>query len=322
MPLRNADIARVLDEIADLLELGQENPFRIRAYRNAAREIDTLSLDIAGVVASGQPLPKIYGVGEDLAAKIAEIVQSGRCAFLDELRQRYPSGITTLLALPGLGPKRLRVLYEKLGVGSLADLQRAATEGRIRALAGFGEKTEQKIREAIEARLGTTAGQFKLAFARDYAERYLRYLEAEGAKAVIAGSYRRRKETLNDLDFLMASREAQKAIERFVRYGEVKEVLAQGSTKASIVLVCGLQADLRLVPPESFGAALQYFTGSKEHNVAVRRLALKRGLKINEYGVFRGDERIAGDTEESVYAALGLRPPPPEEREGEILQPL
>jgi DNA polymerase (family 10) len=317
MPVHNADIGRIFEEIADLLELGDENPFRVRAYRAAALELQRRDVDIAGLIARGEELPKIQGIGADLAAKVTEIVQSGGCRFLEELRARHPPGITQLFKLPGLGPRRVRVLYEELGVASLSDLQRAAREGRIRKLARFGEKSERKILESIEAQLGSQPGRFKRAFAARYAEPYKRYLEAGGDKVVIAGSYRRRAETVGDLDVLVTAKRPKDAIERFVRYSDVAQILARGSTRASVVLKSGLQVDLRVVPARSFGAALHYFTGSKTHNIAIRRLGLKRGLKINEYGVFRGKRHVAGETEESVYAALGLPWIPPERREGE-----
>ncbi|HYL23557.1 MAG TPA: DNA polymerase/3'-5' exonuclease PolX, partial [Burkholderiales bacterium] len=210
--------------------------------------------------------------------------------------------------LPGLGPKRVRALYKKR-IYSLPRLRQAAAQGRLHELAGFGEKTERRVLEAVDARL-SKARRFKLAFAAQYAEPYAKYLGA-----VVAGSYRRMKETVGDLDFLVASAHPGEAIERFVRYGEVKQILAKGTTKATVLLACGLQADLRVVAPESFGAALHYFTGSKAHNIAVRKLGLARGLKINEYGVFRGRRSIAGKTEESVYAAVGLPYIEPELRE-------
>lgn len=311
--VHNADIARAFEEIADLLELSDENPFRIRAYRNAARVLGELRLDLAAAIAEGKELPKIPGIGEDLAGKMREIASRGTCKLLEQLRRRFPKGITELLTLPGLGPKRARNLYQE-GIHSLALLRQAAADQRLREIAGFGEQTERRLLVAADARL-SKARRFKLALAAQYAEPLARYLGA-----VIAGSYRRRKETVGDLDFLVASNDPQSAIERFVRYGEVREALAKGTTKATVVLASGLQADLRVVPPESFGAALHYFTGSKAHNIAVRRLAMARGLKVNEYGVFRGARRIAGETEESVYAALGLPYIEPElrEEEGEI----
>jgi DNA polymerase (family 10) len=317
MPVHNADIGRVFEEIADLLELGDENPFRVRAYRAAALELQRRDIDVAGLIARGEELPKIRGIGADLAGKVAEIVKSGGCKFLEELRAHYPPGITQLFKLPGLGAKRVRLLHEELGVASLSDLQRAARDGRIRTLARFGEKSERKILESVEAQLGSQPGRFKRAVAARYAEPYKRYLETSADKVVIAGSYRRKTETLGDLDVLVTAKRPKDAIERFVRYPDVARILAQGSTRASVLLKSGLQVDLRVVPARSFGAALHYFTGSKTHNIAIRRLGLKRGLKINEYGVFRGKRRVAGETEESVYASLGLPWIPPERREGE-----
>lgn len=308
MPVHNADIARAFDEIADLLELRDENPFRVRAYRNAARVVGELGVDVAARLAEGAELPKLPGIGPDLAGKMQEIAATGSCKMLEQLRRKFPAGIGELLRLPGLGPKRVSALHGKR-IDSIADLERAAREGRLRDIAGFGEKTEQRVLEAAQAHL-SKARRFKLAVAAQYAEPYAKHLGA-----VIAGSYRRMKETVGDVDFLVASDKPEQAIERFVRYAEVKEVVAQGTTRAAVVLQCGLQADLRVVPRESFGAALHYFTGSKAHNIAVRKLGIARGLKINEYGVWRGRKRIAGETEESVYAAVGLPYIEPELRE-------
>ncbi len=313
MSVHNADIARCFDEIADLLELRDENPFRVRAYRNAARLIGELRLDLAQTLAKEGELPKLAGIGEDLAGKIGEIVESGTCKVLEQLRRKFPAGITELLTLPGLGPKRVRVLHQK-HISSLADLERAAREGRLHDIPGFGEKTEQRVLEAAAAR-SSKVQRFKLAMAAQYAEPYARHIGG-----VVAGSYRRMKETVGDLDFLVCSDKPEAAIERFVRYPEVKEVVAQGTTRAAVVLACGLPCDLRVVAPESFGAALHYFTGSKAHNIAVRKLGIDRGLKINEYGVWRGKRRVAGETEQSVYAAVDLPYIEPELREmnGEI----
>ena len=308
MPLHNADIAAVFEEIADLLELGDANPFRVRAYRNAARVVSGLSLDLAARLAEGAELPKLPGIGADLGGKMHEIAASGSCKLLEQLRRKFPSGITELLRLPGLGPKRVRALHDAR-IDSLEDLRRAARAGKLPVLPGFGEKTAQRITDAAEAQLGT-ARRFKLALAAQYAEPLAKYLGA-----TVAGSYRRMKDTVGDLDFLVVSDAPAKAVERFVRYAEVKEVLARGTTRSSVRLACGIQADLRVVPPQSFGAALHYFTGSKSHNIAVRKLGIERGLKVNEYGVWRGEKRIAGETEESVYAAVGLPTIEPELRE-------
>lgn len=321
MPIHNADIAAHFEEIADLLEIQGENPFRIRAYRNAARTVGDLGTELTAWVAQGEDLTRLPGIGKDLAAKIVEIIQTGTTAKLKELHKAVPASVTEMLKLPALGPKRVKVLMEELGIRNLKQLQRAAQSGKIRQLPGFGEKTEQHILQALQAHLGE-GGRIKLAVASQYAEALLAYLkQTRGVEeAVAAGSYRRAKETVGDLDILVTATTESPVMERFVGYDEVKKVLSQGSTRATVILRSGLQVDLRVVPTESFGAALQYFTGSKTHNIAVRRLGQQRGLKINEYGVFKGDKRIGGETEESVYGAVELPYIAPELREnrGEI----
>ncbi len=321
MPVNNADIAQVFESIADLLELGSENPFRVRAYRNAARILRNLALDLAAEVTAGRDLPKLPGIGPDLAGKIREIAATGTCGLAERLRKRYPAGIAELMRLPGLGPKRVATLYRTLKIKSLADLAKAAERGRVRELPGFGAKTEARVLEAVSARL-TKKPRFPLATAARYAEPLVDYLRQSDTadEVVVAGSYRRRSETVGDLDLLVTAKQPAEVIRRFTAYPEVKEITAAGETRASVVLACGLQVDLRVVPPESFGAALHYFTGSKAHNIAIRRRAQARGLKLNEYGVFRGERRVAGETEASVFAAVGLPYIPPELREdrGEI----
>jgi DNA polymerase (family 10) len=308
MAVHNADIAAAFEEIADLLELGDENPFRVRAYRNAARIVGGLSLDLAATLAVGKELPKLPGIGEDLDGKIHEIAASGTCKLLERLRKKFPAGITELLKLPGLGPKRLRALYERR-IASLDALERAARSGKLAEIPGFGEKTAARLLGAA-AEHAQKKKRFKLAVAAQYAEPFAKHLGA-----TVAGSYRRMKETVGDLDFLVASDKPASVIKRFAGYGEVKRVLAQGTTRASAVLTNGLQCDLRVVPKESFGAALHYFTGSKAHNIAVRKLGIARGLKINEYGVWKGKKRVAGETEGSVYKTVGLPYIEPELRE-------
>ena len=321
MPVHNADIAAIFEEIADLLEIRGDNPFRIRAYRNAARSVGEFGRDFKTLIDSGSEPPKLPGIGPDLTAKIHEIVTSGHCAALDKLRKELPPAITKLLRVPGLGPKRVQTLNRELGVETVAQLKQAARAGRIRDIAGFGMKTEQRILEALEAH-AEQAQRFKLSVATQYAEALVDYLKrVRGVKqVVVAGSYRRMKETVGDLDILVTAQVAGTVMERFVVYDEVRKVLEQGETRCSVILKSGLQVDLRLVPEESYGAALYYFTGSKAHNIAVRRLAQSQGLKINEYGVFKGERRVAGDTEESVFAAVGLHFIAPELREdrGEI----
>jgi len=321
MPVHNADIGAIFEEIADLLEIRGENPFRVRAYRNAARSVGELGRDLATLLEEGQDLPKIPGVGADLAAKIREICKTGTCRLLEQLHREMPPAITELLKIPGLGPKRVRLLHDKLKIRAVEDLKRAARAGRIREIAGFGAKTEESILHALAER-GEAPERCKLAVAAQYAAALEAYLaKVSGVqKVTVAGSFRRMRETVGDLDILVAARAGSPVMERFTHYDEVKNVLSHGDTRSSVTLKCGLQVDLRLVPPESYGAALHYFTGSKAHNIAVRKLGQARGLKINEYGVFRRNRRVAGDTEESVFDAVGLPWIPPELREdrGEI----
>jgi DNA polymerase (family 10) len=321
VPVHNADIAAVFDEIADLLEIQGGNPFRVRAYRNAARTVGDLTRDLFVLVEKDEPLPKLPGVGPDLEGKIREICASGSCALQQELHRKLPPAITELLKIPGLGPKRVKALHDRLHVRTLDELKRAAAGGRIRDIAGFGEKTEQHIIEALEAR-APDAPRFKWATASQYGAALVSHLaRVPGVKSVvIAGSFRRARDTVGDLDLLVTGGAAGTVMDAFCGYDEVREVTSHGDTRSSVVLKCGLQVDLRLVAPESYGAALHYFTGSKAHNIAVRRLGQERGLKINEYGVFEGAKRIAGETELSVYRSVGLPYIPPELREdrGEI----
>ena len=321
MPVHNADIAAIFEEIAELLEIQNENPFRIRAYRNAARQVEGMGVPVADMVAKGEDLTELPGIGDDLAAKIQEIVATGQCQALEKLRKQVPPSITELLKIPGLGPKRVRALYDKLKVKTIDQLAKTAQAGKIRELEGFGAKTEQTILEALAAHI---FGQkrFKLAIAAQYAEPLKKYLEKVPGvqQVVLAGSYRRFKETVGDIDILVTASGAEKVMERFTAYDEVRKVQAKGDTRSTIILKSGLQVDLRVVDPECYGAALQYFTGSKEHNIEIRRLAQERKLKISEYGVFRGEKRVAGETEESVYRSVDLPWIPPELREnrGEI----
>lgn len=324
MPITNADLAAAFEQVADLLELQNANPFRVRAYRNAARMVGELKLDLAATVAQGKALPKLPGIGADLAGKIQELASTGHLALLDRLRKELPAGVTDLLAVPGLGPKRVRALYDELHVHNLAQLLRAARDGRVRGLHGFGAKTEEHIAQAIERHLAQSR-RFKLATAAQYSAHLITHLQHAQAidRVVAAGSLRRCRDTVGDIDLLatVADASAGAAVCRhFTTYVDIAQVLEQGDTRASVTLKSGLQVDLRVVPKESFGAALMYFTGSKAHNIRMRTLAIERGLKLNEYGLFEGRRAIAGSTEESVFAALGLAYVPPELREdrGEI----
>ncbi len=321
MPVHNADITAVFNEIADLLEIQGANPFRIRAYRNAARILGDLPQEARVLVEKGDNLTRLPGIGADLAGKIGEIITTGHCSLLDRLRRELPPAVTELLKIPGLGPKRVKALYHDLDVQTVEQLRRAAQDGRIRALHGFGEKTEQNILQAVQAH-ASQGRRFKLATAAQYAEALRAFLQAIPGvlQVTVAGSFRRMRETVGDLDILVAAAADSPVMQRFTGYDEVAKVYSAGETRASVLLKCGMQVDLRVVAQQSYGAALHYFTGSKAHNIAIRRAAQQLGLKVNEYGVFRGTQSIAGDSEEAVYRAVGLPYIPPELREdrGEI----
>jgi len=316
----NLAIARVFADIGDLLEIKNENPFKVRAYRSAA---DTIG-HLAGPAASLTPAERleIPGIGKDLAAKLGELVETGACRFYQDLLQEFPPTILDLLHLQGVGPKTVALLYRGLDIRSLDDLERAAREGRIRSLKGMGAKKEALILKALEERRRFT-GRRLVAEAYDEAAALVAELRAAAPDADISmvGSLRRGCDTCGDLDILAAGGPAA-LMQTFIGYRLVERVLARGETKSSVLIRGGFQADLRLVPRESAGAAKQYFTGSKAHNIALRDRALQRGLKLNEYGLYRlaDDAKIGGATEEEIYEALGLALVPPELREnrGEI----
>ncbi len=321
MPILNPDIVHIFDEIADLLEIEDANPFRVRAYRNAARLVQGLSSDVKTMVEAGEDLTELPGIGDDLAKKIIEIVTTGHCSFLEKLEKQTPPALTELLKVPGLGPKRVKALWHELDVETVDQLTRAAREGRIRSVPGFGEKTETRILEALQAQIAAVP-RFPIAIAAPYAAALVHYLQnIPGVRrVVVAGSFRRGKDTVGDLDILATATADSPVMERFTAYEDVAEVLSQGTTRATVILRNKLQVDLRAVDESAYGAALHYFTGSKAHNITIRRMGQDMGLKVNEYGLFRGKERIAGETEESVYAAVGLPYIEPELREnrGEI----
>ncbi|MFN0298874.1 MAG: PHP domain-containing protein [Burkholderiales bacterium] len=316
MAISNAEIARIFEEIAELLEIGDENPFRVRAYRNAARTVEQSKIELGERILRGEALPKLPGVGADLGNKITEIATSGSSELLERLRRGLPSGITELLRLPGHGPKRVRALHDALKVASISDLKKALEDGRVDALPGFGPRLVKDWLGAI-AKRASTPRRYLLSVAEQYASSLAAYLKAIPGvvEVTAAGSYRRMRETVGDLDLLVTTRTGADIADRFCSYPDVDRVLARGPTRSSVMLKSGLQVDLRVVPAEAYGAALHYFTGSKAHNFAIRRRAQARGLLINEYGVFRGDDRIAGETEESVFAAVGLPFIAPELRE-------
>ncbi len=321
MPIHNEDIAAAFDEIADLLEIENANPFRVRAYRNAALTLRGLPQEASEWVAQGRELTELPGIGEGLAKKINEFLQTGKMSALQQLHKKVPASVEELLKIPGLGPKRVRALFLNEGISNLDQLERAARGRRIQQLPGFGEKTEQKILEVLASQRKKKQ-RFLRATAARYAEPLRSWLSrATGVDSVvIAGSYRRGRDTVGDLDILVTARDSAPVMQALCEYDEVAETLSQGSTRATVLLKCGLQVDVRVVEQKSFGAALQYFTGSKAHSIQLRRLAQDAGLKINEYGVFKGRRRIAGKTEESVYQSVGLPFIAPELREarGEI----
>jgi len=321
MAVHNEDIARQFEEIADLLEIQEANPFRVRAYRNAARTVRGLGHELSELVARGADLTALPGIGKDLAAKIEEMLQTGATHALKVLHRELPASLEDLLHIPGLGPRKVKALYDELGIKTLAQLEKAARAGRVRDLAGFGARTEEKILESIASQR-TTEKRFLYSRARQVAEPLLAYLKKiKGVhEVVLAGSFRRGRETVGDLDILVTMESGSPVMERFTAYEDVVEVVSRGSTRSTVILRDGLQVDLRAVEPDCFGAALHYFTGSKAHNIQIRRMGQGRGLKINEYGVFRGDERIAGKTEKSVFRSVGLPfiPPPLREGRGEI----
>jgi DNA polymerase (family 10) len=317
--MNNAKIAAAFDEVADLLEFKNANPFRVRAYRNVARTIHDLPEPISAILGdSDRQLTDIEGIGKDLAAKCQELVETGHLALLDELLEDTPKTVLDLLRVPGLGPKKAAAVFHELGVTTLDQLRAACEAQQVRALKGFGAKTETAILAGLP--MATTAHDRLLwADADRIAQQLLTHLADERAirRIALAGSYRRGKDTVGDLDVLVTSDNPNTVMDRLAAFPDLGTVIGRGDTKMSIRLDNGFQIDVRVVPEESFGAALQYFTGSKDHNVVLRGRAKALGLKINEYGVFQTDtdKYVAGRTEEEIYRLLGLPVIPPELRE-------
>jgi len=320
--MKNQELARLLEEIGLMSEFLGDNPFRVRAYFQAARTLYDLDAPIEEIAKKGREgLQALPGIGPDLAEKVLEYLNTGRIRKHQELAARVPRGVLAVMEVPGVGPKTARQLYDELGVDSLERLREALERGELLRLKGFGSKKAERIREGLA--LVQSAGKRRplgavLSLARNLltAIRELPGVE----RAELCGSARRYKDTVGDLDYLVASRGGEKVVEGFVRLPQVKEVYAKGTERATVFLRNGLQVDLRVVPPESWGSGLQYLTGSKEHSIKLRSLAQEKGLKLSEYGLFRGEERLAGETEEGVYEALGLPfiPPPLREDHGEI----
>lgn len=321
MPIHNIEIAEKFHKLANLLEIEGANPFRVRAYRNAARIIGGLTKNASDLIQRGEDLSELPGIGKDLAEKIKILVETGELPLLQEIETRLPPVLNELMKIEGLGPKRIQILYKKLKIKNIDDLKLAIEKGRVKKLKGFGEKTQQNILQGIE-HLNQSMVRVKLADAIPIVNSIINYLKHfKGIEQIeCAGSFRRRKETVGDLDIVVSANKGAKIIDHFVGFSEVTEILSQGSTRSTVHLHSGLQVDLRVVPKTSYGAALLYFTGSKEHNIAVRKMAMQKNLKINEYGVFKNEKQIAGRTESDIYKQLGLSYIEPELREdrGEI----
>jgi DNA polymerase (family 10) len=320
---KNLELARIFAQIADLLELKQESTFRVNAYRKASRALESLGEDIERAAARGE-LRKIGGIGESLAEKIEEFLRTGRIGYYDELQQVLPPGLPELMTIPEVGPKTAVLLYQHLGIADVEALEHACRAGKVRELPRLGAKIEQNILQGIERRRQQAARQ-PIGVVLPQAQAVVEALaQVPGVEAVsLAGSIRRMRDTIADIDIVVATRSPEAVMETLVGLPQVHRVLSRGSTLSSVLLgIADVQCDVRAVDPDSYGAALQYFTGSKDHNVRLREMAVRRGLRINEYGVFRvEDERkVGGRTEEEVYGALDLSWIPPEIREaqGEI----
>ncbi len=319
--MKNQEVSRIFNDIADLLEIKGENPFRIRAYRRAAMNIEGLSREVAET--SKDELMKIPGIGKDLAGKVEEYVKTGRLQFYEDLKKEVPESLSMLLSVPGLGPKTAKLLFDELKVIDIDTLEQLAREHKLSGLPGIKTKTEENILKGIEM-VKRGMERKPLGKVLPIANDIFKHLESTAPvkKLSIAGSIRRYKDTIKDIDILATSKDPKAVMNVFVHMPQVKDVIMQGPTKSSVLIHEGIQVDLRVVEEESFGAALAYFTGSKAHNIRLREMAVKKGLKINEYGIFRekDDKRVGGEKEEDIYKILGLPYIPPELREdsGEV----
>ncbi len=319
--MENAEIAAVLDEIADLLEIQESNEFRVRSYRNAARTVRDASQRVADMAAAGEDLSDLPNIGESTAEKIHELVERGTCKRLEELRSKSPEQLTELMRIPGLGPKKVKHLYDELGVSTRDELKEAAQEGRVRELEGMGAKTEERILHGIE-NLEQQSGRIGLKEATEFAESLGHHLDQidEIEDWQVAGSFRRRKETIGDLDVLIRAKDRETVADELAEHESVAQVVSKGTDKVRVRLRNGLAVDFLFFEKKAFGSALLYFTGSKAHNIALRKTARQRKWKLNERGLFKGRKRLAGETEAEVYEKFKLPVIPPELREdrGEI----
>src|SRR3989442_11721273 len=306
--MQNAEIARLLTDVADLLEISAGNPFKVRAYRNAARTVADHPDPIAELVAGGEfDLTDLPGIGGGIAKEITALVQTGSMPQRQKLVATVPPGLLDLLRIPGLGPKRVKLFHERLKVNSVADLKDALEKGKIAKLPGFGPKLLEKIREGVSDTATTAQKRMVLHEAEQYARAIVEYLKAGGGidEIDVAGSFRRRRETIGDLDIVVSCANAPAVIQRFGRFGDVTDVACQGDTRVTLRAFSGLQVDLRVVEPAAFGAALQYFTGSQAHNIELRKIAQPKKLKLNEYRLYPRSKSLGGTPEGETLAALG-----------------
>jgi DNA polymerase (family 10) len=315
--MKNVEIAKVFANIAKILSIKEENKFKIRAYEQVAATIENLPMEVETIYRAGK-LKEIPGVGEAIAKKIGELIETGKLEYYENLKQSIPSGVLELLNVPEVGPRKAKLFYEKLGIDSIAKLEEAALGHQLQSLPGMGKKAEENILRGIELYKKREERKL-LGVALPIAEEIVNQLKSlkEVRQISIAGSLRRKKETIGDIDILITSKKPEIVMNKFINLPQVKEVLAEGLTKSAILTHQDIHADLRVVAPDSFGAALQYFTGSKAHNIRLREMAVKEGLKINEYGVFRvsDEQKIAGKEEQEIYNILGLPTIMPELRE-------
>lgn len=315
--IKNSEIAKIFDDIARILQIKDDNRFKIRAYERVAATIENLPMEVETIYRIGQ-LDEIPGVGDAISKKIGELIETGKLEYYENLKKSIPSGVLELLNISEIGPRKAKLFYEELGIDSIAKLEKFAREHKLQNLPGMGKKAEENILRGIEL-YNSREKRALLGIALPIAEGITSQLKSlkEVIQIDIAGSLRRRRDTIGDIDILVTSKQPKKIMEKFVHLPEVKEILAEGLTKSAILTQQNIQVDLRVVEPDSFGAALQYFTGSKAHNVRLREMAVKQDLKINEYGVFqtKDDKKIAGKEEQEVYKKLGLSFIVPELRE-------
>ncbi len=324
MPYHNHEIGKIISKLADLLDISEENQFKIRAYRNAAQSINNSSQSIPDMIKQGKDISKLPGIGKSIAEKVKEYIETGHIKRLDDVEKKVPGELTEMMKMTQLGPSRVKSLYKELKITNINDLEEAAKKNKIKNLEGFGQKTQDNILEEIQRykKEGSQKKRLEWVFAEEITNDYINYLKKHKDVKNIspAGSYRRKKETVGDMDILVTCNNTGNVMDHFVKYDEVRNIIAKGKTKSSVLLKSGLQVDLRAVPDESYGAALLYFTGSKAHNVAIRGFAQDQNYKVNEYGIYKSRKRIAGKSENEMYQTIGLSYIEPELREdrGEI----